>query len=75
MYIITIIVFGIHLTPVWICLHEFIKDISECKLTEYAITNQRIIIKGGPNKSDIFFVQLKNIQELNLNSDYIDSLF
>ena len=67
--------FAVHLTPVWVWLYGFIKDIKECKHTEYAITNERVIIKGGPKAKDLIFIQLKNIQALNVHIGFFDGLF
>ena len=75
MFFILLVFFGVHLTPVWVWLYGFIKDISECKHTEYAITNERVIIKGGPKAKDLIFIQLKNIQALNVHIGIFDSLF
>ena len=69
-----IVFFGFHLLPVWIWLHGFIKDISAGKHTEYYITNQRIIIKSGKEKSDIITIQLKDVKALNVRVGWIDSL-
>lgn len=67
--------FAVHLTPVWIWLYGFIKDIKECKYTEYAITNQRLIIKGGQKVKDIILIDLAKIQALNLHIGFFDGLF
>ncbi len=66
-------IFILCLLPFWLWLYGFIKDIAACKHTEYAITNQRIIIKSGKLKTDIISIHLEEVQELNIRVGFIDS--
>lgn len=66
--------FSIHLMPVWIWLYGFVKDISACKHTEYAITNQRVIIKSGQKMADVISIDYKKISALNVRIGFIDKM-
>lgn len=73
-YIIFIVFFAVHLTPVWIWIANIVTAFKRLKNTEYAFTDKRIIIKTGFfAKFDTVFYS--DIASLDLHVGFIDRMF
>ena len=66
--------FAVHLMPVWIWLSNVLTANKKWKNTEYAITDKRIIIKGGFVGYDIKSVYYTEINTVDLRVGVIDKM-
>ena len=66
--------FAIHLMPVWIWLSNVLTANKKWKNTEYAITDKRIIIKGGFVGYDIKSIYYTEINTVDLRVGVIDKM-
>lgn len=60
-----IIFFALHLIPVWVWFARLFTSNRKWKLTEYAITDKRVIIKGGffgSSYKSIMYTEITNVQ-------------
>ena len=66
-----------HLIPVWVCLFQFLKALSEVNGIEYYITNQRIFkLVGKENKKRIKeTIFIKDLESVMLKNGIINKLF
>lgn len=66
--------FIFHLAPVWIWIKNIIKSSLEIKNIEYAITQQRIIIRSGVIGIDFKSLTFPEIENINVKVSLIDKL-
>ncbi len=73
-YIIFIVFFAVHLTPVWVWIASIVSAFRRLRNTEYAFTDKRVVIKSG------YFGGLQNIYysdiaSVNLSVGFFDRIF
>lgn len=66
--------FLMHLAPVWIWVYRCVTASKRHKNTEYAFTDQRIIIRKGAIAVDIKSIEYKDVVAVNLRYGLIDKL-
>lgn len=66
--------FLMHLAPVWIWVYRCVTASKRHKNTEYAFTDQRIIIRKGAIAVDIKSIEYKEVVAVNLRYGLIDKL-
>ncbi len=66
--------FLIHLLPVWIWLHNMLSASMRWKNTEYAITNQRIIMCNGLAGGEFQSIYYKDIENVSLHVGKLDRM-
>ena len=69
-----IVFFAFHLIPVWIWLSKIIFANREYKLTEYAVTDKRVLIKNGIIASNYRSFYYHEIKEINLHIGLVDRI-
>ena len=65
-----ILIFAIHLTPIFIWLYHIIVALRKIKHEEYAITNERILVKEG-----FLSVNIKSIKYSQISSVFSDRTY
>lgn len=66
--------FALHLLPVWIWLSNVLTAGARWKNTEYAITDKRIIIRGGLVGYDIKSIYYTEISNVSLRVGFVDKM-
>ena len=68
------IFFVAHLTPVWVWIYNCATASKRHKNTEYAFTNQRIIVRKGLIAADFKNIWYKDVVAVNLRYGLVDKL-
>lgn len=68
------IFFLLHLAPVWIWIYRCVTAVKRHRNTEYAFTNQRIIIRKGAVAVDFKSIDYKDVVVVNIRYGVIDKL-
>ena len=72
MLIFMIVFFAFHLLPVWLWIHSILSAIRKHKLIEYALTNQRVIVREGGLLKSYHYIDLRDVR---VKVGFIDRLF
>ena len=67
--------FLLHLTPVWLWIGKTVKAAREVRNIEYAITDERIILRSGMIGIDFKFINYTEIDSVNVKVGLIDKIF
>lgn len=72
MYAVVIVFFAFHLIPVWLWIHTIISSSKKQKRTEYAFTNERIIVVDNGILKSYYY---KNLRRASVRQGLIDKIF